>query len=248
MHKWQLARKTQCPSRMPSSSIRSAIGPCPCPRDSEKNLSPIPRSSALAFSITTGSTPGESTKMSGAVLVESTYAASRSKGGGSTNLGPRLLATNEDTANTTRSGRRKRIRRMRCSSLHLFSHSPGSGASSGVGFLYHLCQSWVFCSNADEIFRMLASRESISVRLSHAASGIHSGAGFGACTDLSTSPPPRRKNWYSSRLILDARCRILTHIWSEKRSLCFSNSDRQMFRYTAAVWKVLRCFIRSSRS
>mmetsp|Transcript_35836 Transcript_35836/g.83894 ORF Transcript_35836/g.83894 Transcript_35836/m.83894 type:complete len:231 (+) Transcript_35836:1765-2457(+) len=230
MQRWQLARKTQCPSFMPSSSMRLAIGPWPCPREREKNFSPMPLISAFVLSITTGSTPGDRTKMRGAVGVESVYTESRSKGGGSTNLGPRLLATKAETPNTTRSGRRKRMRTRRCNSLHLFSHSPGRGADSGSGDWYHFFQSPVFCSKDEEMLRMLGSLFSISAMLSHAIGWIQVESGFGGCEALSTRPPPRRKYWYSSLLILPERWRILTHICREKRSLCFSKRDLQMLR------------------
>ena len=67
---------------------------------------------------------------------------------------------------------------------------------------------------------MFGSLFSISAMFSQAMELIHSGAGLVGCDDLSTSPAPLKKYWYSSLSILADRCKILTHIWKEKRSLC----------------------------
>jgi len=85
-----------------------------------------------------GSTPGESTKMSGEVGIESESTEFRSSTGGSVNFCPRLLMMKAVVAKTIRSGRRQRTMIMRCSSVHRFSHSPGRRAAgvSGSGWRY----------------------------------------------------------------------------------------------------------------
>ena len=72
----------------------------------------------------TPTTPGDRTKMSGVLAVESSTTWRRSRTGGSTNLEPRLLTMNELTQNATRSCRSERTSSIRCSSLHELSHSP----------------------------------------------------------------------------------------------------------------------------
>ena len=72
-------------------------------------------------------TPGESTKISGVRVVESSRTACMSSTGGSTNLEPRLLMMNDVAQKETRSGRNDRRISIRCSSLHALSHSPGRG-------------------------------------------------------------------------------------------------------------------------
>mmetsp|Transcript_56930 Transcript_56930/g.151591 ORF Transcript_56930/g.151591 Transcript_56930/m.151591 type:complete len:300 (-) Transcript_56930:251-1150(-) len=233
--RWQLASSTQWPSSTPLSMRRSACGACPWPSAIVLNV--ICFCSASCNSWLVGSTPGESTKMSGAVAVESPSTRLRSSTGGSVYFCPRLLMMNAFTEKTIRSGRRQRMMMSRCSSEQRFSHSPGRRAAdvSGSGWRYHSFQ-----SRADDSkdVRMLRNDGSLSssVMWSHAVSPIQSEHGLGGCCDLSKTCPPRRKKSYSCRFIFLAPCRILQQIWKEKSSLCASKSARHVERYTKKVW------------
>lgn len=115
--RWQFCNTTQEPSFCAVSIIRRAIGPWPCPSDSELSLAPpnpyhvnitklgthwcsITWSSANFSNEAIGSAPGDSTKMRGAQLCESPNALPRSKGGGSINWWPSLAVTKSCTAGT----------------------------------------------------------------------------------------------------------------------------------------------------
>mmetsp|Transcript_21941 Transcript_21941/g.60905 ORF Transcript_21941/g.60905 Transcript_21941/m.60905 type:complete len:273 (-) Transcript_21941:4321-5139(-) len=226
--RWQLARKIQLPSRMPSSMSLVATGACPCPRATEKKRSPRPLSSASFLRFSVGSTPGDSTKMRGLKGVLSAWVSFRSSTGGSTNLRPRALVTNEVAAKTTRSGRRQRTRIILCSSLHVDSQSPGSSDFSGSAVRYHISQPPTFCS---KLLRMplKLGRFSSSTMLSQASSLIHEGEGFAGCEERSRTMPPLRKNWYSSLLTCLAVCRMRTHIWRLSSSLWRSNRPRAVY-------------------
>lgn len=115
----------------PSLIIRVAIGACPWPSERAWNLEAIPVDSASCSSELVGSTPGESTKMSGVFVVESSTTWDMSRTGGSVNFDPRLLTMKEVAQNATLSGLRERTISILCSSLHALSHSPGSPAVSG---------------------------------------------------------------------------------------------------------------------
>ena len=91
--RWQFARKTQLPSFRPSSIRRVAMGAWPWPSATVWNLLSMPRSVASLRSMSVGSTPADSTKMSGERGVESATVSARSSTGGSTNLRPSALAT-----------------------------------------------------------------------------------------------------------------------------------------------------------
>src|SRR5688572_10917898 len=91
-------------------------------------------------------------KISGVVALDTSYTDARSKVGGLTNFGSKLFAMKELIAESTLSGRKQRITIICCNSLHLFSHSPGSGTSSGSGLKYHSFQSLMFCSKLVAIF------------------------------------------------------------------------------------------------
>nr|CAD7395755.1 unnamed protein product [Timema poppensis] len=80
--------------------------------------------SASCMSDPVGSTPGESTKMSGVLKVESSTTALISSTGGSTNLRPSVFTTKEVTHNEMRSGRNDRTNSMRWNSVQMSSHSP----------------------------------------------------------------------------------------------------------------------------
>nr|CAD7261140.1 unnamed protein product [Timema shepardi] len=80
--------------------------------------------SASCMSDPVGSTPGESTKMSGVLKVESSTTALISSTGGSTNLRPRVFTTKEVTHNEMRSGRNDRTNSMPWNSVQMSSHSP----------------------------------------------------------------------------------------------------------------------------
>ena len=56
---------------MPSCTIRSAMGPCPCPSDIDDTMSETPRLSAKSLMTAIGSAPAESTKMRGVVQFDS---------------------------------------------------------------------------------------------------------------------------------------------------------------------------------
>mmetsp|Transcript_6243 Transcript_6243/g.22317 ORF Transcript_6243/g.22317 Transcript_6243/m.22317 type:complete len:235 (+) Transcript_6243:1667-2371(+) len=233
--RWQLARKTQNPSTRPSSMSLVATGACPCPRATEKNLSPKSFSAASLLRLSVGSTPGERTKIRGFLLSDSLYTSCRSSTGGSTNFLPRELATKVVAAKMTLSGLSERIRIIFCSSEHLDSHSPGSSQTSSSEFLYHSSQIIGFCWKEDTMSLKLG-RFSSSVMLSQASSLIHVGAGFSTCSALSSTWPPLRKNCHSSLLIWFDFCKILTQICSDKSILCFSKSPLLVYLYTAYVW------------
>ena len=73
-------------SLIPSLIILVAIGAWPCPSESAWNLLVILQASASCSKPEVGSTPGESTNMSGVRVVESSKTAFMSRTGGSTNL------------------------------------------------------------------------------------------------------------------------------------------------------------------
>ena len=72
-------------------------------------------------------TPGDSTKIRGVRVVESSTTDCMSSTGGSVNLEPRLLMMNDVAQKETRSGLSERTINMRCSSLQALSHSPENG-------------------------------------------------------------------------------------------------------------------------
>mmetsp|Transcript_24166 Transcript_24166/g.61160 ORF Transcript_24166/g.61160 Transcript_24166/m.61160 type:complete len:213 (-) Transcript_24166:1062-1700(-) len=141
--RWQLASSTQCPLVMPSSMRRIACGDWPWPSAMAEKVMPFCSASCISWLV--GSTPGESTKMSGEVGTLSTTTCVRSSCGGSVNFWPRLLTMKLVTAKTIRSGRRQRTMMIRCSSVHLFSHSPGSRTAEVSG---SLCRCQLFHSRA----------------------------------------------------------------------------------------------------
>mmetsp|Transcript_29052 Transcript_29052/g.63633 ORF Transcript_29052/g.63633 Transcript_29052/m.63633 type:complete len:267 (+) Transcript_29052:1953-2753(+) len=194
--RWQLARRTQCPSLTPLSISRSACGAWPCPRAMVLKVTPWVSASWSSWFV--GSTPGVNTKMSGEVAIESAKTELRSSTGGSVNLAPRLFTMNEVVAKTIRSGRRQRTMMSRCISEHRFSHSPGNRAAevSGSAWRYHSRQSRADDSNDDMMFLKFGSLSS-SLMWSHAVSEIQSAHGFAGCCDLSNTCPPRRKKSYS---------------------------------------------------
>ena len=69
--RWQLAKNTQLPCRVASEMSVVATGAWPWPSATEWNLSASPLAAASCLRFAVGSTPGDSTKMSGAVGVES---------------------------------------------------------------------------------------------------------------------------------------------------------------------------------
>mmetsp|Transcript_29514 Transcript_29514/g.76185 ORF Transcript_29514/g.76185 Transcript_29514/m.76185 type:complete len:388 (-) Transcript_29514:680-1843(-) len=245
--RWQLASSTQLPSAMPASIILMASGAWPWPSAIE--LKGIALASESCASWLVGSTPGERTKMSGSDWCESSSTALRSSTGGSVYFWPRLLTMKAVVAKMMRSGRRQRTMISRCSSVHLFSHSPGSRAAdvSGSGWRYHSRHSRADCSKEARMLRKLGSLSS-SVMWSHEVSPIQSEHGLGGCCDLSKTCPPRRKKSYSPMSILPAPCRILAQIWKAKSSLCASKSARHVERYTKYVWYSLSERMRSCRS
>lgn len=124
-------------------------------------------------------------------------------------------------------------------SSHLVSHSPGNCASSGIGL-----------SELNQCYHSLAlrftapgrpakesgSNLSSSVILSQAESVIQSCGGFGDWPFLSKTVPPRRKKSYSLGLIFLSTICSFTYIWSAKRSLCRSKSERHAELYTLSLW------------
>mmetsp|Transcript_110102 Transcript_110102/g.267690 ORF Transcript_110102/g.267690 Transcript_110102/m.267690 type:complete len:220 (+) Transcript_110102:1870-2529(+) len=162
-------------------------------------------------------------------------------------MGPKLLATNFVTANSTRSGRRERRMIIACSSEHFESHSPGSGSFSGAADMYHRFQSRGVWSN--ELTMPPKARSlSSSVMLSQAVGSSQSDTGLVRCSSLSMTRPPRRKKFHSSVGILASRCIFLTQICKDSNSLWRSNRPRHVYLYTSYVWKVLIAWIRSASS
>mmetsp|Transcript_34721 Transcript_34721/g.82805 ORF Transcript_34721/g.82805 Transcript_34721/m.82805 type:complete len:287 (-) Transcript_34721:1429-2289(-) len=227
--RWQLASSTQWPCLMPLSMRRTACGDWPCPSAIVVKVTPFCSASCSSWLV--GSTPGESTKMSGDVAIESDSTELRSSTGGSVNFWPRLLMMKAVVAKTMRSGRRQRTMIMRCSSAHRFSHSPGSRAAgvSGSGWRYHSRHSRAELSKEDMMLRKLGSLSS-SVMLSHAASEIQSAHGLAGCSSLLKTCPPRRKKSCSAWFIFLAPSRIFAQIWKAKSSLCISKRARQVLR------------------
>mmetsp|Transcript_66786 Transcript_66786/g.204438 ORF Transcript_66786/g.204438 Transcript_66786/m.204438 type:complete len:250 (+) Transcript_66786:1453-2202(+) len=195
-HKWQLASNAQNPALDPSSIILVAFGSWPWPK--EMLLHCTLRSTASALSCAVGSMPGVRTKSSGVVQVDSSKTASRSMGGGSTNLGSIFTDMNCMVAGTTRSPRMHLTTMSFCNTSRRPSHSPGKASFSGSALLYHFFQSRSDCS-IDAWKPLNASMfPSTSVMLSHMACVIHSGAGLAACVDLSKTCPANKKKEYSS--------------------------------------------------
>mmetsp|Transcript_17838 Transcript_17838/g.51894 ORF Transcript_17838/g.51894 Transcript_17838/m.51894 type:complete len:287 (-) Transcript_17838:5645-6505(-) len=227
--RWQLASSTQWPPSTPSSMSRTACGDWPWPSAIVSKGTFFCSASWMSWLV--GSTPGERTKMSGADGTDSTITCVRSSTGGSVKRWPRLLTMKDVTAKTMRSGRRDRTMMRRCSSVHLFSHSPGSRAAvvSGSGWRYHVFQSRGLDEKDETMLRKLYSLSS-SVMLSHAVSLIQSEHGLGGCCVRSKTWPPRRKKLYSSIFIFRAPWRIFEQIWNEKSSLCASKSPRHVLR------------------
>lgn len=69
--KWQFWSKTQYPLEQDSSTSAFAFLPCPCPKDIDRYLSPIPIYEENFKKSATGSEPADSTKMSGLTIDES---------------------------------------------------------------------------------------------------------------------------------------------------------------------------------
>ena len=101
-----------------------AIGDWPCPRDNEKKRSVIFEDSTRASSVDVGSTPGDNTKMSGMVAMESSRTALTSSTGGSTKRAPSVLIKKEVTQYEIRSRRNARTNRIRWNSVQMSCHSP----------------------------------------------------------------------------------------------------------------------------
>ena len=91
--------------------------------------------------------------MSGVRWLDVSKTLRRSNAGGSAYCGPRFDETNWPAAKSTRSSRSARSTHMRCSSVHLLSHSPGSGVASGAGDENHVFHSRWACSNAEQMPR-----------------------------------------------------------------------------------------------
>eukprot|EP00955_Chlamydomonas_euryale_P023543 248973-Chlamydomonas_euryale.AAC.1 len=71
--RWQFCSTTHNPLLAPSSMSAAALGPCPCPSDTACSRAAMSRSPANCSSAAVGSLPGDSTKMSGVVGVESAH-------------------------------------------------------------------------------------------------------------------------------------------------------------------------------
>lgn len=136
-----------------------------------------------------------------------------------------------------------------------YGNIPIRGRASGSVFVYHWCQSLVYCSNVS-MTPWKPPILSISVMLSHTSSGIHAKvkvllfqswifslhlpAGLSIWFSLSKTTPPFKRKLYSASTIFPSAVSIFTHIWKEKSSLCCSNSALQVF---LKCWNILRWYI-----
>mmetsp|Transcript_42218 Transcript_42218/g.49061 ORF Transcript_42218/g.49061 Transcript_42218/m.49061 type:complete len:287 (-) Transcript_42218:11704-12564(-) len=185
--------------------------------------------------------------MIGSVLSEFLYTSSNLTGLVSMNSFRMFCSTNSMQENMILSGLKQRRMIIFLSlSSHLVSHSAGNGAFSGIGDMYHLCHSFGECViDAERPVKTSGICLSSSVMLSQAAAVIQAACGFGGWSARSSTVPPRKKNDQSSCVMPASAILSLTHICSDSKSLCLSNSDMQAFLYTDKVCSFMMLWIRS---
>mmetsp|Transcript_54616 Transcript_54616/g.129031 ORF Transcript_54616/g.129031 Transcript_54616/m.129031 type:complete len:271 (-) Transcript_54616:191-1003(-) len=225
--KWQFWSTHHVPRSMASSIMRSAMGPCPCPSDSDETFFDMPIDAARVRRAFMGSAPGERMKMRGDVTLESLYAEPRSKGGGSTNLAPICSTTRSCTAGTTRSGRTQRRRSKRWKWDSADSRPPGMGWSWGSACSTHACQS-AACATKLSVMRAKLGSWPRATRSAQTLSPTQS---IFLAGPLAARPgPPVRRKRSSVVSSCWSCCSTRTVMRKEKRSLSFSKRERHTLR------------------
>mmetsp|Transcript_66851 Transcript_66851/g.164804 ORF Transcript_66851/g.164804 Transcript_66851/m.164804 type:complete len:235 (+) Transcript_66851:696-1400(+) len=126
--RWQFCSRSHMPFLPASSSFRSAMGPCPCPREIESSLSLKPISSAKEIHAMVGSAPELSTKIRGTVAVASLKASGRLNAGGSMYFWSISCVTNAMMPSWILSWRRHLSTSSFWKISSSFSHLPGRGS------------------------------------------------------------------------------------------------------------------------
>mmetsp|Transcript_5664 Transcript_5664/g.19207 ORF Transcript_5664/g.19207 Transcript_5664/m.19207 type:complete len:248 (+) Transcript_5664:710-1453(+) len=230
--RWQFCSSTHPPLAVASSIMRAALGPCPCPIEMMITLlAPNPTSSANLSSAAVGSLPGESTKSSGLVTLDSAKLPGRSKGGGSMKRCPMTSATKSCTPGTTLSGRRHRSTSSFWKLLRSPAHLPGSATLCGSGLSYTTFQSSMRSVKLEGKSSNTPPSSLPSLPTSaHPLSVSHAGAGLTA-SPLPRPTPPVSRKLYSLASIVPRLLMMRQQSRNAKSSLSFSKSERHTLRY-----------------
>mmetsp|Transcript_53889 Transcript_53889/g.129856 ORF Transcript_53889/g.129856 Transcript_53889/m.129856 type:complete len:302 (+) Transcript_53889:1625-2530(+) len=236
---------------MASETKASARGPCPCPSETPLSRLPYPILSASLLSSVIGSAPGDSTKISGDTIEESSKQPWRLKAGGEMNASPTDSATNCCVTGITLSGRMQRSTQILRNVVHSLPVnislmiSIGSGASKTP---FHASR---FLANRSSNISNGPPSSATSMMLPQIVSVSHEWPSFEAAGFFfarSSAELPCSANRSSAVGSKSSPSWIFVASRNENSNLSFSNRERHTFSYSTYVNVSFRPFRRVSVS